>query len=99
MPNNRAAASPKRAPCRFEGFMGGQLTEDKRKVQRMRRYRRPSRTLPRWQWRGTSGGTPRAAKQRPGSISLPMDTVAWFALESIDLLDFEWSEEKCQTTW
>ena len=33
--------------------------------------------------------TPRAAKRRPGSISLPMDTVAWFALESIDLLDFE----------
>ena len=43
--------------------------------------------------------TPRAAKRRPGSISLPMDTVAWFALESIDLLDLERNEEKCQTTW
>jgi len=41
MPNNRAAASPKRAPCRFEELMGWQLTEDKRKVQRMRLYRRP----------------------------------------------------------
>ena len=46
MPNNRAAASPKRAPCRFEELMGWQLTEDKRKVQRMRRYRRPARTSP-----------------------------------------------------
>jgi hypothetical protein len=68
MPNNRAAASPKRAPCRFEELMGGQLTEDNRKVQRMRRYRRPGRTLPRWQWRGTSGGTPRAEKRGPTRI-------------------------------
>lgn len=39
MPNNRAAASPKKAPCRFEELMGWQLTEDKRKVQRMRHRR------------------------------------------------------------
>ena len=63
MPNNRAAASPKKAPCRFEELMGWQLTEDERKVQRMRRYRRSGRTLPRWQWQGTSGGTPHAAKR------------------------------------
>lgn len=46
MPNNRAAASPKNAPCRFEELMKRQLTEDERKVQRIRRYRRPGRTLP-----------------------------------------------------
>jgi hypothetical protein len=44
MPNNRAAASPKSAPCRFEELMRWQLTEDDRKVQRMRPYRRPCRT-------------------------------------------------------
>ena len=46
MPNNRAAESPKRAPCRFEELMGWQLTEDNKKVQRMRRYRRPGRSFP-----------------------------------------------------
>ena len=41
MLNNRAAVRPKRTPCRFEGFIGYQLTEDDRKEQRMRLYRRP----------------------------------------------------------
>jgi hypothetical protein len=41
IPNNRAAASPKRAFCRFEKLIGGQITEDKRKAQRMKLYRRP----------------------------------------------------------
>lgn len=63
MPNNRAAASPKKAPCRFEELMGWQLTEDNRKEQWMRRYRQPGWTSPRWQWRKTSGETPRAAKE------------------------------------
>lgn len=36
MPNNRAAASPKRAPCRWDGIIEWQLTEDERTAQRKR---------------------------------------------------------------
>ena len=69
MPNNRAAASPKRAPCRFEELMGEQLTEDKRKVQQMRRYRRSGRTSPRGSARKQAVKR-RVPRHRARSVSL-----------------------------
>jgi hypothetical protein len=70
MPNNNAAASPKRAPCRFEELMGWQLTEDNRKVQRMRHHRR-SGQAPLCEKEGESKWRDAARRETGAGVSFP----------------------------
>ena len=47
MPNNRAAASPKKAPCSFEELIEGELTGGVRSTQQLKQYLEPGEYLSR----------------------------------------------------